>query len=446
MSQYNDILQRLGIASLNQMQQEAVKTIEAGGSTILLSPTGTGKTLAYLLPLTTLLKADAGHIQAVIIVPARELALQIGSVFGKMGTAFRAFFCYGGHAVDTEQRSLTEAPPDVLIGTPGRIVDHIESKSIDLGRTTTVVLDEFDKSLEFGFSQEMERISAALTSAKCKILTSATEAVEIPAYLGLGKAQRLNHINSDSNAQLTLTAVRSPQKDKLSTLLHLLRHTGWKQSIVFCNHRESVDRIVQYLRQNDVTCARFHGGMEQTEREKALFLFRGGAVSTIVSTDLAARGLDIPEVECIIHYHLPGKAEEFTHRNGRTARMHSSGSAFVILSDEDSRPDFLPQMETIEEEGAQGTSGHEGSIPPPAAWIGVYIGKGKRDKVSRGDVVGLFCKKGELTREELGPVEVKERYAMAIVRTSKVRSALKKIKGEKIKGMKTIFEEISPDF
>lgn len=434
----SQILAHMGISALNAMQEESLSAIPKEKETLILSPTGSGKTLAYLLPLVQLLQADQKQIQAVVVVPARELALQIGQVFQQMGTGFRAFCSYGGHPFDVEHRSLTEAPPDVLIGTPGRIVDHIENKSIDLTKVPILVLDEFDKSLEFGFTEEMKFIVESMPSVDKKILLSATEAIELPEFIGIQSPKRINYLKSEPVKGLTLKEVVSVEKDKLPALKDLLCHLGKGKSIIFANYRESADRIANYLREQGIVCMCFHGGMEQPDREKAIGLFRNGSVNCLISTDLAARGLDIPEVDYIIHYHLPTTADVFTHRNGRTARMNATGEAFVILYINEMRPEYLPKM--LKEKVESGTP-----LPPQPEWATIYIGKGKRDKISKGDVVGFLFKNGGLEKDELGIVEVKERYAMAAVKASKVNCLLRDIADAKIKGVKTKFELLKTD-
>ena len=429
------ILERMGISALNGMQEKALSVIPKEDATLILSPTGTGKTLAYLLPIVKMLHPGKKQISTAIIVPARELALQIAQVFQQMGSGFRAFCIYGGHPFEKEQRSLTEAPPDVLIGTPGRIVDHIKHNSFDPGTIKTIILDEFDKSLEFGFSEEMKFIIENTPSPQRKILLSATEAVQLPDFIKITSPKRIDYLKKEAITGLTLKEVVSVEKDKLPALKQLLCHLGKGKSIIFANFRESADRIANYLREQGIECMCFHGGMEQPDREKAICLFRNGSVNCLISTDLAARGLDIPEVDYIIHYHLPTTAEVFTHRNGRTARMNASGQAFVILYINERRPEYLPRM--LKEKIQEGCP-----IPPPAEWATIYIGKGKRDKISKGDVVGFLFQKGGLEKDELGIVEVKERYAMAAVKAAKASSMLKKIENEKIKGVKTVFELI----
>lgn len=429
----SQMLKNISIESPNEMQKEAIETIGRNSEIVLLSPTGSGKTLAFLLPMIERLGESNGHIQAVIITPSRELALQTEHVFKSLGSSYRVACCYGGHPFDVEQRSLASVP-DVLVGTPGRLVDHIESHSFTLDQATWLVLDEFDKSLEFGFSEEMKFIIENLPNLRKKILLSATEAIEIPEFTKITNPVKVNYL-SDGNEGLTIKVVNSPVKDKLQTLFNLLCHIGANQSIIFCNFRESVDRVAQYLREQGIECITFHGGMEQPDRERALCMFRNGTIRVLISTDLAARGLDIPDVGNVIHYHLPDKADSFTHRNGRTARMHAKGCAYLILHAEESIPEFLPQ--DLEEEHVSDNT----PLPPPSAWKTLYIGKGKKDKISKGDVVGFLMQKGMLKKEDLGIVEVKERYALAAVKAKRLSNLIRLISDEKIKGTKTKFEE-----
>ena len=429
----NEMLARIGVEQLNDMQIAANDAISKNPDVLLLSPTGSGKTLAFLLPLVQRLSTPGSGLQAVIIVPARELALQIDSVFKSLATEYRAYCCYGGHPFDVEQRSLLNVP-DVIVGTPGRVVDHIEQKSFSPETASWLVLDEFDKSLEFGFSKEMEFISQCLTGLRHRVLLSATQAVEIPEFVGVGKNLVRVDFLKDSPAGLSMKIVNSPAKDKLATLLLLLCNLGNQQSIIFCNYREAVDRVVAYLKEYGIDCINFHGGMEQPERERALCMFRNGTIRTLVSTDLAARGLDIPDVENVIHYHFPSTAEAFTHRNGRTARMQAKGSAFLILGSEEALPDYVDD----DIEGAE--LDQSATFPAKSQWTTLYIGKGKKDKVSKGDVAGFLMQKGMLKKDELGIIEVKERYALAAVKEKRISSLLKLISDQKIKGMKTKFE------
>src|SRR6185369_13428901 len=200
----NSILSKLKIKALNEMQLASIQAIDKNNNVLLLSATGSGKTLAYLLPLIKLLKPANTNTQAIIIVPSRELALQIESVFRNMGTQFKVTCCYGGHLRETEENNLAE-PPALLIGTPGRLADHIRRGNITTDTIETLVLDEFDKSLELGFTDEMSFIITSLKAINKRILTSATEAVEIPDFIGMDNLVKLDFLNdNDEETGLTI--------------------------------------------------------------------------------------------------------------------------------------------------------------------------------------------------------------------------------------------------
>lgn len=425
-------LANTGIESLNEMQQ-AVLDAGTTKDMLLLSPTGSGKTLAFLLPLLTTLTDEEKKIQALIIAPSRELALQIETVFRSLGTGYKVNCCYGGHPVRTEKKSL-EHPPTVLIGTPGRITDHIDRGNIDLDTVRTWVLDEFDKSLELGFLSEMKEIASHLPGVRRRVLTSATSAIDIPPFIGLASPVRLSFLTEEKEIKgLTLRVVKSPVKDKLDTLYGLLGELQGESALVFCNLREAVERVSTYLTGKGVANEYFHGGMEQPERERALAHFRNGSAAVFISTDLAARGLDIPEVKNVIHYHLPLNEEAYIHRNGRTARMNAEGNAYLILNETESVPEYVTR------EPDEFFLPQQARKPVPAEWVTLTINRGKRDKLSKKDIVGFLFQKGGLEKDELGVVEVKESCSYAAVKRDKFASLLKRIREEKIKKMKAKF-------
>jgi superfamily II DNA/RNA helicase len=432
----SNALKALNIEKLNEMQEMSLRANDSGRNVLLLSPTGSGKTLAFLLPLLRQLKVDANESQALVLAPSRELALQIEQVFKGMNSPFHCACCYGGHSIEMEAKNLSNKP-QLIIGTPGRILDHIRRKNIVPQSILFLTIDEFDKSLELGFQDEMEEIIKHLTSIKKKMLLSATRSEEIPDFVKLHHPIVLDFLKEEEikESGLTLYRVNSPQKDKLDSLLLLIKNLDGESTLVFCNYRESAERIFNFLKKNGADCKVYHGGMEQIEREKSLFQFRNKSINILISTDLAARGLDITDVKHIIHYHIPVNQEAYTHRNGRTARMFASGNAYLLLHAEEKLPDYIANSDlqpfTLE--------GEKRNIAP-SEWSTLYIGKGKKNKISKGDLVGFFIKKGELEKEDIGMIEVKENFSFASIKRTKIVSLIKKIKDEKIKGIKTIFE------
>ena len=416
MLEKNEIIQsalrNLKIEELNPMQEASLEQATGRKDVILLSPTGSGKTLAYLLPLLLTLKPNDDSVQVLILVPSRELALQIDSVFKAMGTSWKTCCCYGGHPIAEEKKSILGNHPAIIIGTPGRITDHLSKGNFNPETIETLIIDEFDKSLEFGFHDEMAEIITQLPGLKKRMLLSATDAEEIPEFTGLNRTVKLNFLSDDSEEQesrLKLMKVLSPSKDKIDTLYNLLCTLGSSSSIVFCNHRDAVDRVHQLLADKKLLAERFHGGMEQPDRERALYKFRNGSCHVLISTDLAARG--------------------------RTARWDATGTSYLILHAEEKLPSYIPEeMETV-------ALPENPPRPPKSLWATIYIGKGKKEKLSRIDIAGFLYKKGNLTREDVGAIDVKEHYAFVAVRRAKVKQLLNLIQGEKIKGMKTIIEE-----
>ena len=426
----SDILSRLNIDELNDMQKASIEANEKSDNVILLSATGSGKTLGFLLPILSLLDETNKKTQAIIIVPSRELALQIEKVFKSLGTAYKVTCCYGGHKREIEENNLVE-PPALLIGTPGRLADHIRRENITTASIKTLVLDEFDKSLEAGFEEEMAFIIDSLPAIDKRMLTSATEAVEIPAFVGLKNPVKLNFLNGDeTQTGLAIKIVQSEAKDKLETLLKLICHLGNRSTIVFCNHRESVERTSEYLKEQGIVNVFYHGAMEQQERDSALFKFRSGTSNILVTTDLAARGLDIPNIRYIIHYHLPHTEDIFTHRNGRTARMDASGTAILILSPEEKQPAYLP----ADTESIQLPATNE--FPEKPKWSTLFIAAGKKDKVNKVDIVGFLGNKGKLKKEDIGLIEVKDFFSFVAVKKIKMGETLRLIKDQKIKNKK----------
>nr|WP_316822486.1 DEAD/DEAH box helicase [Pedobacter gandavensis] len=427
------ILEKLKITSLNEMQQASLAATGKGSDVVLLAPTGSGKTLGFLFPLLNNLNANVKGVQALVLVPSRELALQIEQVFKQMGTGFKVNCCYGGHPVKTERNNL-EQPPAVLIGTPGRIAYHLRHENFDESPIHTLVLDEFDKALEFGFQQDMAYIIAKLLSLKQRILTSATAMEQIPDFTGVKNAVEIDFLKDVKVApDLKLKKVLTTAADKLDTLFQLICKIGHKTTLIFCNHRETVDRISDLLIDKDLAHDIFHGGMEQDERERALLKFRNGSIKILITTDLASRGLDIPEVECIIHYQLPYTEDAFLHRNGRTARMNAKGTAYLVIADDEKYPFLKADIET---ENLKGNF----ALPKDSQWQTLYIAAGKKDKVNKIDIVGLLLKKGGLEKDDVGLIEVKDTASYVAVKRNMVGRVLSALANEKIKNKKVKIE------
>lgn len=428
-------LNRISVETLTPMQEAAITACRRHNDMVLLSPTGTGKTLAYLLPVIEQLRLGVEGVQAMVIVPSRELALQIDSVVKSMALPWKAMSVYGGRAAMDEHRSMKGISPSIIIGTPGRLNDHLTKGNIDARGIQTLVIDEFDKCLELGFQGEMQEVIEKLPAVRRHYLTSATDMEEIPAFTGMHNSMKLDYLTMcEADSRVHTFIVHSESKDKLHTLYKLLCTLVGGQAIVFCNHRESVERVGGYLREQKLAYEAYHGGMEQELRERALYKFRNGSSNVLISTDLAARGLDIPEVQHIIHYHLPGSEDAYIHRTGRTARWNAEGSSYLILHSEEHVPEYLTSA--IEDYVLP----ERAPRPEPPQWSTLYIGRGKKDKINKVDIAGFLYKKGGLTRDDVGTIDVHDYYAYVAIRRTKVKLLFSMLTNEKIKGQKAKVE------
>ena len=427
------IYQNLQIQDMNQMQKTTYKSSENNKDVILLSPTGSGKTLAFLFPILRNLDKNKSGIQAIILVPSRELALQIEQVFKSMGTDFKVTVCYGGHDKKIEVNNLIQAPA-VLIGTPGRIAYHLKNDNFDPETIETMVLDEFDKSLEFGFHDDMSFIINEMPDLKQRMLTSATVMTDIPEFTGVVRPEKVDFLKVlEIKPDFQLRKVMTTSEEKLDTLFTLLCKIGNKRTLIFCNHRDAVDRISELLKEKGISRETFHGGMEQDERERALLKFKNDSSRILITTDLASRGLDIPEVESIVHYQLPPKEDAFIHRNGRTARMNAKGYVYLIMIEDENFP-FI-KKNTPEEVLTQ-----DYKMPARTPFLTIYISAGKKDKVNKVDIVGFLIKKGELEKDDIGLIEVKDTTSYVAVNRQKVVALLKKLENQRLKNKKLKIE------
>lgn len=431
-----EFLKNLSIVQFNEMQLTFLEKAASTHNLTLLAPTGSGKTLAFLIPLVNKLSPDAEGVQALIITPSRELALQIEQVFRAMKTSYKVSVCYGGHSMKIEQNSLSEAPA-VIIATPGRLSEHILKKSFDPRTVKMIVLDEFDKSLQLGFHEQLTIIFKALTGKQQHILTSATRLDVWPDFLPFKKPETINFLKDNADSRLTLKVVHTKSAEKVETLLKLVAGFNQEVCLVFCNHREAVERISTLFTKNKFEHGILHGAMEQIDREKNLIRFRGGAHNVLIATDLAARGLDIPEIKHVVHYQLPPQEEAFIHRNGRTARMHAEGQAYLVLADDETLPQYIDKTVT------ELKIGSKLQLPPPPNFVCLYISAGKKDKISKGDVVGLLTKKGGLSSEDIGLITTLDFASYVSVKRERVTKMLANIKNEKLKKLKVKIEVAS---
>lgn len=433
----DDISRNLGI-ELSSMQTSVVDAVlHTNDNIVVLSPTGSGKTLAYLMPLSQKLNSDDDSVQAIVIVPGRELAIQSADVLKSMKCGLRGYASHGGRPTMDEHREIRKLQPQIIFATPGRLNDHLDKDNFNIDGVKFIIIDEFDKCLQMGFADEMNHAVERMPSSARRLFLSATDdfsSADSNPQLTTDGFSILDYRTNEDSDRISVEIVHSPDKDKLDSLKSLLLSLGDSRSIVFVNYRESVERVAEYLSEVGYVVAAYHGGLDQRQREETIYRFANGSANVLVSTDLGSRGLDIPDVNNIIHYHLPETEENYTHRIGRTARWDKTGRTFFILSDGEKLPDYV-DANVVDYEIPEGDF-----TPTQPKMNTLYIGKGKKDKISKGDIVGFLCKSGGLKGSDIGRIDVYDYYAYAAVPRTKTKSVLRNVQGEKIKGKKTKVE------
>lgn len=441
------VVKSSSISALNPMQ-EAVN-VSSAHKIILLSPTGSGKTIAFSLFLFRHIDVkDTEGLQAIVIAPSRELVRQsfdvIRPIVARIGVKVLAL--YGGNSFSTEEASLRGQIPSLVVATPGRLLDHLRRGTLGLSSVRTVVLDEYDKILDLGFHDEMRNIFSHLAQqvhGKTNrssgrqdpvlvpdniMVTSATQLSEFPDFINIADAEIIDFTEHKKvESRLRVMNVPSFSKDKLETLAALVRSVAKNGPIiVFVNHRESAERVASYLKTQKISVSLYHGGLDQRQREIALARFDSRAAKVLVATDLAGRGIDIDGVASVIHYHPAADREIWTHRNGRTARIDNSGDIYVITHPEENIPDFVSfDNDFYPDNTATG--------PVRADFRLIYFDRGKRDKISRGDIAGFIMKKVGVPPSDVGRISLGNDYALAAVSSKYAAAVIESAKTEKVK-------------
>lgn len=425
--QIQSFLRNAGHTEMMPIQEDSIDAIQKFENVILYSKTGSGKTLAYLFASLAKMEENSDVLQAIVLAPTRELCLQIEEVFRSLKSGQKVTVCYGGHSVKTEENSLSQFP-NIVVGTPGRIVDHVHRRNLDLRTCPMLIIDEFDKCLEFGFSEEMGFISERMRKLEQRMLVSATRMEQIPDYLS-ADYHTIDALLDNDEIAITEHLVDS-SKNILQSLATLLESFKNEKAIVFCNYREVSEDVSQRLADLGVTSVYYHGGLEQVDRERALIKFRNGSSNVLVCTDLGSRGLDIPEINHIVHYQYPNSLEAFTHRKGRTARMSATGHSYLFYGEETQLPEYIEEPTSRINVKDLNT---DHVIPE---WTTIYFSAGKKDKVNKIDFVGFLSKKGMLKKGEIGLITVQDRISFVAVKRDLVSDLLRRIKHEKVKGKK----------
>jgi len=422
---------------LSSMQLEVGATLRKGASLTLLAPTGSGKTLAFLIPLAEMLAARSED-KAVVLCPTRELARQNLEVWRSLYSGISASCLHGGRPVAEEASALRTGTTRMIFATPGRLADHLKRKNLQEPQVRILVIDEFDKCLELNFQKEMQYIVRQLRHVEQRVLVSATALHDLPDFIqteGKKTFVQMDYLptNEAHSARISQKVLRCSAAEKTTELLRLVSSLNGAPAIVFVTRREDVETLTEHLSQEQFAAVSYHGRLEQARRERNLFRFRAKCANILVTTDLAARGLDILQVRHVIHYHLPVIAEAYIHRTGRTARWTESGTTWLFLEGSEPLPDYA-------EKASETSIGCASILPVPPVWKALYIGRGKKAKLSKGDIVGWLCKKGGAVPADIGSIEIMPTASYVALKADKIEQILQRCKGEKIKGLRTIIE------
>ncbi|MHC2992565.1 RNA helicase [Pontibacter sp. HJ8] len=425
------------------IQQAAIPILLKGNDVAGQAETGSGKTAAYGLPILHQVNPELQAVQALIIVPTRELAVQVRQElkqFAQQISNLKISAFYGGHAFSQERASLA-FPPQVLVGTPGRLTDHLYRRTLDLSQVKQLVLDEADKLLEMGFAEELDQIIEALPPKRQSILFSATmpEAVNKLITESLQKPQFVQVSPNAIPDQVKLMGIKVQQAEKQQALLALLKGINPAGTVVFCNTRGASDEVAGMLRQQGFAANALHGGMEQPDRDKAMTLFRNSTTQVLVATDLAARGLDIASLNTIIHYELPDDEAAYLHRSGRTGRAGRNGVVYTFATQRDEktlREWGLVRMDEWLTPDLLAARASEATPEVAEDFTTLHINAGRKDKLSPRDIVGALIAEAGLKADQIGKIEVQDKASFVAVPTSHSQHIVTALGNGKIKGRK----------
>lgn len=436
-------LQDLNYTTPTPIQESAIPLLLQGQDVAGQAETGSGKTAAFGLPLLQSISTEVQAVQALIIVPTRELAVQVRhelKQYGKRIAHLKVSAFYGGHAFSQERASLAH-PPQVLVGTPGRLTDHLNRRTLDLSQVRQVVLDEADKLLEMGFEEELDQILANLPRKKQTVLFSATMPDDVKELIA-NSLKNPQFVKASANAipdKVRLVGIKVEHDKRKEAVLSLLQSINAAGTVVFTNTRIAADELAAQLQDAGFAARALHGGMEQKDRDKTMTLFRNGTTQVLVATDVAARGLDIDALQNIVHYELPIDAAAYLHRSGRTGRAGKGGTVYTLATPRDEKQlrdweqvrmdewlaadKFAPQAKEVLQTSQ-------------SAFATLHISGGRRDKISPRDIVGALIAEAGLKADQIGKIEIQDRMSYVAVPEGLSKRIAQKLSEGKIKGRK----------
>jgi ATP-dependent RNA helicase DbpA len=439
------LIHEMGYTNMTPIQAASIPVLMAGRDLVGQSQTGSGKTAAFIIPILEKINVENKYPQALILCPTRELSDQVlreCRKFAKAKPGLVTVGLLGGQPMSQQTHTLHQGA-HLLVGTPGRTLDHFINRNIDAQDLKTLVLDEADRMLEAGFADEMNAILDELPTERQTIFFSATYPEEI-ASLSKKHQKNAEHVVIESDAQNKLQIEQylyeSENPEKMETLFKILKNHPSECTIIFCRTKQSVKDIGELLKNMKLSCDVLHGDLEQSERDRATALFRNGSLRILVATDVAARGLDIDSLELVINLDLPPNSEVYVHRIGRTGRAGRKGTAVSIATAYEAP--FVEEIEALTGVKMRRQMLDETRTDFPKVYSKplmktLMIAGGRKDKLRPGDILGaLTAEPKPLTRADVGKIDTLDRASFVAIRYDLAEDALKKLTNYNIKARK----------
>ncbi|MBE9549331.1 MAG: ATP-dependent RNA helicase DbpA [Proteobacteria bacterium] len=435
-------LESLGYHTMTAIQAEALPLALAGKDLIAQAKTGSGKTAAFGVPLLCALNPRDFVPQALILCPTRELATQVATEIRRLARYqqnIKVVSLTGGSSIGPQIGSL-EHGAHIVVGTPGRLKDHLRKKTLDLSQVKTLVLDEADRMLEMGFVEDIETIIEETPSARQTLMFSATYPDDILALSSRfqSKPEKVSVDILHSNQHIKQQFFICQKNARLNSLVKMLEHFKPESAVVFCNTRQFVRDVYGYLSQQGIAVAALHGDLEQRDRDQVLVQFKQRSCRVLVATDVAARGLDIDDLSAVINYELPHNPEIYVHRIGRTGRAGKEGLALSLLADSERYKlgvfgDYLGQK--LAPEAIEVLPASDAKLGAPT-YITLCIAGGRKQKVRPGDILGALTGDAGIEGKRVGKIEVMDYAAYVAIEREVADKALGRLIKGKIKGRK----------
>ena len=444
------VIQELGFKEMTPIQAESIPLLLEGKDLIGQSRTGSGKTAAFALPILEKLTLEGRQLQALVLCPTRELCAQVAREIRKLGRrhpGLQVLTLSGGQPIGSQLDALRKGI-HIVVGTPGRVLDHLKRRTLDLHRISSLVLDEADRMLEMGFQEDMEQILREVPEDRHTMLFSATypKAIE---KLSLAYQKSPIRVTIEEKEQ-SVSPIRQlfyevSMEAKVNGLLWILQQNQPESSIIFCNFKATVVELAQSLARAGVSVGSLHGDLEQSDRDRIMAKFRNRSIRVLVATDVAARGIDVENLDAVFNFQLPSQAEIYVHRIGRTGRAGKKGLAISLISSKEKGKISAIEKYTgikIEEKTLAKVENldidhFKKSIQQEATMATLFIAGGRKEKVRPGDILGaLTGDAGRLPASNIGKIEIHDHFSYVAVSREVGLNALQRLRDGKIKGRK----------